>query len=82
MSADADDPTTIYIDDTAPNRVVRFSASSIGSGLGLADQFTYGGSVASINPFALAANGSVLNVYGWSGSQLASFAIKEPKAGS
>jgi serine/threonine protein phosphatase PrpC len=82
ISADADDSTTIYIDDTAPNRVVRFSASGTGPGLGLADQFTYGGSVSSINQLALAANGSVLNVYGWSGSQLASFSIDEPKAGS
>jgi serine/threonine protein phosphatase PrpC len=82
IAADADNSTTIYIGDTAPNRVVRFSASGTGPGLGLADQFTYDGSVSSINQLALAANGSVLNVYGWSGSQLASFSIDEPKTGS
>jgi hypothetical protein len=82
IAADANDATTIYIDDTAPSRVVRFSASGTGPGLSLANQFTYGGSVASITPLALAANGSALNVYGWSGSQLASFSMHEPTAGS
>jgi serine/threonine protein phosphatase PrpC len=82
IAADADDSTTIYIEDTAQNRVVRFSASGTGPGLGLADQFTYGGSIPSFNQLALAANGTVLNVYGWSGSQLASFSVDEPKSGS
>ncbi|MGO8946173.1 MAG: hypothetical protein ACLQUY_00625, partial [Ktedonobacterales bacterium] len=82
LSADANDATAIYVGDSAQNRVVRFSASGTGPGLGLADQFTYGAPVSSIEQLALAANGSVLNVYGWSGSQLASFAIDEPAAGS
>jgi hypothetical protein len=81
ISSDANDSTTIYIDDIPLKRVVRFSASGTGPGLGLADQFTYDGTMAGINQLALAANGSVLNVYGWSGSQLASFSIDEPIAG-
>jgi serine/threonine protein phosphatase PrpC len=82
IAADTNDSTTIYINDTAQNRTVRFSASGTGPGLGLAKQFTYGGSISSFNQLALAANGPVLNVYGWSGSQLASFYIDEPQSGS
>ena len=82
LSADANDPTKIYVGDGTQKRVVRFSASGTGPGLGLAEQFTYGAPASSIEQVALAANGGALNVYGWNGSQLASFSIVEPLAGS
>jgi hypothetical protein len=82
FSVDANDSTSIYIDDTALSRVVRFSLITTSPGLVLANQFTYGGLIPSLNQLALALNGSVLNLYGWSGSQLASVSITEPIAGS
>ncbi len=82
LSSDANDSAAIYVGDSSQNRVVRFSASGTGPGLGLADQFTYGAPIASIEQLALAANGPSLNAYGWSGSQLASFSVTEPQPAS
>ena len=81
LASDANAPATVYIGDGAQNRVVRFTASGSGPGLGLANQFTYSAPLKNMQELALAANGSVLNVYGWYGSQLASFPIDEPVVG-
>jgi serine/threonine protein phosphatase PrpC len=78
LAADAAAPTTVYVADGGNDRVIRFSASGNGPGLGLANQFTYSQPLSNMHQLALAANGSVLNVYGWNGSQLASFSINEP----
>jgi serine/threonine protein phosphatase PrpC len=82
LAADANAPATVYVGDGAKNRVVRFTASGSGPGLGLANQFTYSTPLENMQELALAANGPVLNVYGWNGSQLASFPISEPAPGS
>jgi hypothetical protein len=78
LAADAAAPSTLYVADGDHDRVVRFSASGNGPGLGLANQFTYSQPLSNMQQLALAANGSVLNVFGWNGSQLASFPINEP----
>ena len=80
VAADANAPTTVYVGDGASNRVVRFSASAAGPGVGLSNQFVYSAPLTHMQQLALAANATVLNVYGWSGSQLASFSVDEPAA--
>jgi hypothetical protein len=77
LASDANAPTTVYVGDGSVNRVVHLTASGSGPGLGYTNQVTYSAPLENMQELALAANGPVLNVYGWNGSQLASFSISE-----
>jgi hypothetical protein len=77
LASDADAPATVYVGEGSLDRVVRFTGSRSGSGLGLANQFTYSAPLKNMQELAVGANGNVLNVYGWYGSQLASFSVSE-----
>ncbi len=70
--------THVLLGDGASNRVVRFVVGTAEPGLGLDSQFVYGAPFAGATQLALAANAGTLDVYIWSGTQLAGFVVPDP----
>jgi serine/threonine protein phosphatase PrpC len=75
----------LLVSDPANGRLVRFTtgSSAVGTtGLGLSGQYVYSSPPGPLTGLATTSDGSTLTVYGWSGSQLATFATPEPPTGA
>ena len=68
----------IFVGDGASHRAIRFTGNATAPGLALATQYVYGSSSTDTKLLALSSNGTVLNVFVWTGSRLLSFTVNEP----
>jgi hypothetical protein len=85
LLADPGIPTVLLLSDPTNGRLVRFNSGSSAVatiGLGLSGQYVYSSPPGPLTGLATTSDGSTLTVYGWSGSQLATFATPEPPAGA
>jgi serine/threonine protein phosphatase PrpC len=70
--------THLLVSDPANMRIARFDTSGASGTFQPVTQYVYGTPLAGVKGVTVASDGTLLTVYAWSGSQLATFSMPEP----